>query len=93
MNKPGKWSRANTYSPARLQAVFDFICDFKAKNNGCAPTLREIVAGAGLSSTSIVKHYLDRLKLRGLIEYGPNEQRLIRVIGSEWRAPAETEIL
>ena len=68
-----------------LRKVLRFIVDFKREHDGNSPTLREIGAGCGISSTSVVVHLLKRLEKIGKIEIsGDNEARSIVVVGGKW---------
>lgn len=42
------------------------------ERRGYPPTIREICAEAGLTSTSTVAHHLDQLEARGWIRRGPH---------------------
>jgi SOS-response transcriptional repressor LexA len=71
-----------TASPDPSQ-VLDFIVSFKSTHNGIAPSIREICAATGASSTSIVKSRLEDLHAAGLILFplGQNVARAIAVPG------------
>lgn len=66
---------------ASQQKVFDYIKERSAE--GRVPSVREICAGTGLSSTSTVHHHLKALEEKGLItrEHGVN--RCIQISGEE----------
>lgn len=59
--------------------VYDFIVEFK-KENGYSPTHREIMAGAGVSSTSMVSFYLRILWDEELITFEPFKSRTIKIV-------------
>lgn len=63
------------------QKVFDYIKECSA--DGRVPSVREICANTGLSSTSTVHHHLKALEEKGLItrEHGVN--RCIQISGEE----------
>lgn len=65
----------------------DFLAFLKASllEKGYPPTVREIMHGMGLSSTNIVKKYLDILARKGHIKKQYNSPRAIEII----EAPAE----
>lgn len=65
------------------QAVFDFIVSYKRANDGNSPSLREIMAACGITSTSLMQFILDNLVDDGLIRIGPGP-RNIAVIGGCW---------
>ena len=68
----------------RAQSVYDFIIKYKINNDGLSPTLREIMAGTDITSTSIASYYLGILEGVGLIHHNPNISRGIRVVGGKW---------
>lgn len=62
----------------RLTAVLDYI----RQHPGA--TYREIVAGCGLSSTSVAAFHVQRLAARGLVSLGmPGAARQIRATGED----------
>ncbi|MCR4593760.1 MAG: transcriptional repressor LexA [Clostridiales bacterium] len=61
------------------QKVYDFLCE--RSQSGYHPTVREIGAAVGLSSTSSVQACLDALEKKGYIERDPMLKRSIRVLG------------
>ena len=61
------------------QKVYDFLCE--RSQSGYHPTVREIGAAVGLSSTSSVQACLDVLEKKGYIERDPMLKRSIRVLG------------
>lgn len=63
--------------------VYAYICAFSRSHGGNAPTLRQICAGTGISSTSVVRFHLDKLVKAGRIHYV--EQHLC-VTGAVWTA-------
>ena len=68
----------------RAQSVYDFIVQYKINNTGLSPTLREIIAGTDITSTSVVNYYLDRLEIAGLIYRNTKQHKGIRVVGGKW---------
>lgn len=62
--------------------VYQFIIDY-IKENGYAPSVREIGDGCYLSVSSAFA-YLTRLEIDGLIETKPHASRAIKVIGYEF---------
>ena len=63
----------------RQRKVFTFLEDF-IDDNGYPPTVREIMNGIGLTSTSLVTYYLDKLEERGLLKREAAISRGIRLI-------------
>ena len=51
----------------KTEIVYQFILSFKAQYDGNSPTIREIAGGCGISSTSMVEYYLDKLVKDGRI--------------------------
>lgn len=62
----------------RQQKVLGFLEDF-IDENGYPPTVREIMNGVGLTSTSLVTYYLDKLEKHGLLERESAISRGIRL--------------
>lgn len=56
-----------------------FIIQF-TKENGVAPTFREVGKAVGLKSSATVAARLERLKANGRITYLPKKQRTLRVL-------------
>jgi len=52
---------------ARQEALLRFIIRYKVESGGDSPTLREMMRGVGITSTSVVAHNLTALEKRGLI--------------------------
>ena len=65
------------------ERVYNFIVDF-IKNNGYAPSVREICVGTNLSSTSSVYMHLLKLQDEGKIEIKHNAIRAIKVISFQF---------
>ena len=74
-------------SPVR-KAIFDFIIVYKVKNDGVAPTVREIMSATGIKSTSSVNYHLLVLEHQEKISVEASQPRGIRVIGGHWVPPA-----
>ena len=62
------------------QKIYDFLVEF-FKNNGFAPSVREIGEAVGLNSTSTVTHHLEKLEKDGKIEMKGKAPRAIRLVG------------
>ena len=58
--------------------IEQFIGEFIAKH-GYSPTVREIQAGCGMSSTSVVHHHLRRLEREGVLTFEYMKARTIRL--------------
>ena len=71
-------------------AVYDYIVDYKAKNNGNSPSTREIKDKFDISSTSLVFSILKGIEKMGLIDLSSNagQSRSIIVIGGSWTPPS-----
>jgi len=62
-------------SPKRKR-ILDFIARFISQK-GYAPSIRDIVKGCGISSTSVAQYYLDVLQQQGYIRRDPEIPRSI----------------
>jgi repressor LexA len=69
-------------SPSTRERIFGFIRDFLAAK-GYAPTVRDIVRGCNISTTSVVQHHLDKLEKEGYIQRDPQVFRSIRLVEPE----------
>lgn len=58
--------------------ILDYIIAY-AKEHTYPPSVREICAGVGLSSTATVHTHLKNLERKGLIEHDSSKQRSIRI--------------
>jgi SOS-response transcriptional repressor LexA len=66
--------------------MYRYIVRYKRRYAGDSPSRREIAKALGLSSTSMVQHYLRALEKAGRIErpeYG--QARRLVIPGAEWR--------
>ncbi len=61
---------------SKREEIFQFLCDFTGRN-GYAPTVREICAAVGLSSTASVYRHLERLRDDGRIQMDEQKKRAI----------------
>lgn len=78
--------RPATLSPIRKQ-IFDFIVEYKAENDGCAPSMHEM-ADKFHRSTNTISYDLTFLQAIGLIELdNDGKSRMIKVVGAKWVAP------
>ena len=62
------------------ERIYSFLVDYISKN-GFSPSVREIVAGTGLSSICSVYRCLLKLEDEGKIEMKHNATRAIKVVG------------
>lgn len=71
-------------------AVLHFIVDYKRAHDGNSPTLREIMAGCGITSKSVASYAVQALAKSGLVRLpagcrGRGVARGIEVIGGRWQ--------
>ena len=64
------------------EKIYNFIVKFKSEK-GFIPSVREIGGALGLSSTSTIAYYLDRLEKDGKIKRSGNKNRAIEIIQNE----------
>ena len=77
-----RWSRKRRFD---LDAIFEFILDYKATHDGNSPSIREIMAAPGLLSTSSAWNALRRLERAHKITLcGNRASRRIVVVGGQW---------
>lgn len=74
--------------------ILDFLRRY-SRENGYAPSVREICAAVGLKSTASVHYHLSELKRQGLIDMDENKNRTITLpsFGGREEAPAQIPIL
>ena len=65
---------------AKRQRIIDFIHRF-LRDSGYPPTIRDIVSGCGISSTSVVDYHLKALEKAGYIRRHPEVSRGIELLG------------
>ena len=63
----------------RQVEILDFLKS-SVESQGYAPTMREIGAAVGLTSSASVKYQLDILEEKGLIRRGDNSGRAIELV-------------
>ena len=68
-------------SSNKREEILRFLSDFSAQN-GYSPTVREICAAVGLSSTASVYRHLEALRDEGLICMDEQKKRSITVPGA-----------
>ena len=66
-------------SNKNIERVYNFIVDFNVKN-GYNPSVREICKATGLSSTSTIAYYLDKLEKDGKIKRSGNKNRAMEIL-------------
>lgn len=66
----------------RQQQILDFLRGYRA-DRSYMPSVREIQAGCGISSTSVVDYNLRLLERDGHIRRSPDISRAIELVGSE----------
>lgn len=71
----------------KTQDVLAFILQYKTKNCGASPSIREIQDACDLHSTSMVHRQLTRLQAAGFIERDSRTARNIRIVGETWSCP------
>jgi repressor LexA len=64
--------------------VFNYIVEYKRENDGNSPTIRDICAAVGFSSTSYVNYILEKLEHFEFIMRDKAKSRGISVIGGHW---------
>lgn len=82
MAKPGAKKR---------EEIYDYIT-FVWKNEGFAPTIREIANACGGMSTSHTSVHLHILRDMGFIHFSDNAARTITIVGSTWSPPDKIPI-
>ena len=76
----------------RQQNIMNFLKVFTL-DNGYPPTIRQIGAAVGITSTSVVNYNLNILKNAGYISRDPAVSRGIRVTGDIGRMPGMPDII
>lgn len=64
--------------------LFNYIVAYKRAHDGNSPTLRQMMQGIGVNSTSVVHSHLRGLERAGLIRRVKDCPRSIQVIGGRW---------
>jgi SOS-response transcriptional repressor LexA len=67
--------------PPAIAAILDYIRAYRAAN-GYPPTVREIQAELGHSSTSITQRWLEQARMRGLLTWKDRCPRTYREVVS-----------
>jgi len=66
--------------PKKQMEIYEFIKK-QVRDKGYPPSVREICAAVGLSSTSTVHGHLSRLEKKGFIKRDPTKPRTIEILG------------
>jgi len=76
---------------ARQRSMLAYIIDYKRATQGHSPTIREMMAALGITSTSAAHYSLRDLATRGCIELagGRGKTLDIRIPGARWVGPDE----
>lgn len=64
--------------------LFNYIVAYKRAHDGNSPTLRQMMRGIGVNSTSVVHSHLRGLERAGLIRRVKDCPRSIQVVGGQW---------
>lgn len=83
-------SRTRSYELGEMHRKVLRVLETYLKQNGYAPSIREIAKQINCESTSYVKYYLDQLQEMGYIERGERKSRSIRMIKPIITPPAVT---
>jgi len=75
----------------KQQRIIEFIRQFLV-NRGYPPSIRDIQAGCGISSTSVVAYNLDILEKEGHIRRHPDVSRGIELIGRSLTSEAQVPV-
>lgn len=90
MWKQAALHRRKRYMPrqpsSRRERIYAAILDYAAEHGGNTPTIRELQALAGISSSSVVSYHLYGLACQGRLERRDNKWI---VVGSIWIPPRE----
>jgi len=74
-------------SSSKQREILEFLREFIAEN-GYSPSVREICAAVGLSSTSSVHHHLTELRRQGYIDMAEGKNRTVTLLtGAENQIP------
>jgi len=74
-------SAAASRRATRQNDVYRYIVEH-VRENGFAPSIREICHALGLRSTSTVHYHLTQLAERGLIDWAEGKNRALRLLGA-----------
>jgi repressor LexA len=71
--------------------ILSFVWTWQQEHAYC-PSVREILAGTGISSTSVVMYNLKKLRAAGLVEFTDGDSRTVRITGSRYVLPAQEPV-
>lgn len=75
-------------------AVYRALIKYKIEHDGASPSIRELTAVMGFTSTTPVEYHLKKLEKQGLIKRQTfGRARNICVVGGRWVPPAQVHIL
>lgn len=89
-NNTNKNSKQKKTSQRTVQ-IIAFIRNY-TEQHGYSPSVREIGSAVGLSSTSSVQGYLDRLEKEGIIERREDRPRTIKIISGDYRVQEQSNM-
>ncbi|MGB7511491.1 MAG: hypothetical protein WBP54_09420, partial [Pelodictyon phaeoclathratiforme] len=74
--------------------VLRFLIEYRKRTNGETPTIREILDGTSVTSTSVVTYCLNKLDYYGYIELVRigNKYRTIKIPGEKYTIELEYDI-
>ena len=90
MNSDTKKKEKRNIGEERKKAILSFVEEY-SKENGYAPSVREICKGVGLSSTSSVHRYLKQMSQTGRIAYKEHAPRTLLPAHGEAKMRADSE--
>ncbi len=70
----------------KREKILAYIIDFKQKNDGLSPTVRDITKNCEFSSTSVTDYHLDKMVVDGKIK---RQRRGIMIPGGSWTPPEQ----
>lgn len=81
-------------SDATAMKVYRYIVSYKTAHDGCAPSFRQIAKRTGVSSTSMVGFYIEKLETLRLVRRASDDEGIshnnsIEVVGATWMPPGE----
>lgn len=68
-------------------SVYDWLVAYKTDHDGNSPSLREIMQGCKLQSTSVASRILRDLASDGCILIDEKRSRCIHIVGAKWLPP------
>jgi|GEM_PF-6933070 len=69
-----------------LQQIFGWLVEYKIRHDGNSPSLAEMMRACCISSKSVARNQLERMRRLGLIAFtGAKQARCICIVGGEWR--------